>query len=64
MGTAEIAERLGVSRVRVHQIATTDPSFPVPLGEVKAGKIWRTEDIESWIAEHRPNLGAPPAAGS
>jgi hypothetical protein len=54
MGTAEIAERLGVTRVRVHQIATTDPSFPAPLGEVKAGKIWRAEDIESWIAEHRP----------
>ncbi|WP_131764619.1 DNA-binding protein [Candidatus Protofrankia californiensis] len=53
MGTAEIAERLGVSRVRVHQIATTDPSFPEPLDEIKAGKVWLAEDIERWITEHR-----------
>ncbi|EFC85961.1 hypothetical protein [Parafrankia sp. EUN1f] len=54
MGTAEIAERLGVSRVRVHQIATTDPSFPEPLDEIKAGKVWLAEDIERWISKHRP----------
>ncbi|WP_239382701.1 DNA-binding protein [Frankia sp. CIT1] len=54
MGTAEIAARLGVSRVRVHQIVTTDPSFPEPLDEIKAGKIWRADDVERWFAEHRP----------
>ncbi|WP_322749088.1 MULTISPECIES: DNA-binding protein [unclassified Frankia] len=54
MGTAEIAASLGVSRVRVHQIVTTDPSFPAPLDEIKAGKIWRADDVERWIAEHRP----------
>jgi prophage regulatory protein len=59
MGTAEIAERLGVSRVRVHQIVTTDPSFPAPLGEIKAGKVWRAEDVERWIAEHRPAARRP-----
>ncbi|WP_239348321.1 DNA-binding protein [Frankia sp. Cj5] len=54
MGTAEIAACLGVSRVRVHQIVTSDPSFPEPLAEIKAGKIWRADEVIRWIAEHRP----------
>lgn len=57
MGTAEIAAALGVSRVRVHQIVTTDETFPAPLGEIKAGKVWRAVDVERWIAEHRPPTG-------
>ncbi|WP_239329702.1 AlpA family transcriptional regulator [Frankia sp. CiP3] len=53
MGTAEIAERLGVSRQRVHQIETTDPTFPKPVIELSAGKVWETTDVEKWIVERR-----------
>ncbi|WP_026310861.1 helix-turn-helix transcriptional regulator [Parafrankia elaeagni] len=60
MGTAEIAERLGVSRQRVHQIETGDPTFPKPVAELSAGKVWETADIERWIAARR----APRPSGS
>ncbi len=53
MGAAEIGKRLGVSRQRVSQIAAQDPTFPKPVAELAAGRIWHTEDIERWIAEYR-----------
>ncbi|WP_308127749.1 DNA-binding protein [Frankia sp. CiP3] len=53
MGTAEIAERLGVSRQRVQQIETTDPTFPKPVAELSAGKVWESTDVEKWIVERR-----------
>jgi predicted DNA-binding transcriptional regulator AlpA len=53
MGTAEIADRLGVSRQRVHQIETSDPTFPAPVAELSAGKVWESTDVERWIAEKR-----------
>ncbi|WP_349308001.1 DNA-binding protein [Pseudofrankia sp. BMG5.36] len=54
MGAAEIAKRLGVNRTRVNQLLASDPTFPSPYVTLAAGHIWRTEDIEAWIAEHRP----------
>jgi predicted DNA-binding transcriptional regulator AlpA len=54
MGAAEIGERLKISRQRVSQIAADDPTFPKPVAELKAGRVWETADIERWIAEHRP----------
>jgi predicted DNA-binding transcriptional regulator AlpA len=44
---------LGVSRQRVHQIETSDPSFPKPVAELSAGKVWESADVERWIAERR-----------
>lgn len=56
MGAREIEERLGVSRQRAYQL-TTRADWPEPYDTLAMGKIWRTEDIEAWIAEHRPQLG-------
>lgn len=53
MGTAEIAERLGVSR-QWAEILTRRRDFPEPAAILKAGRIWRAEDIEQWATEHRP----------
>ena len=47
VGTAEIAEMLGLSRQRVHQL-TSKPDFPQPLAVLAAGVIWRREDVEEW----------------
>ena len=58
MGTAEIRDRLGVSRQRTDQI-TNHPSFPKPIATLAAGRIWRRVDIEAWIAQRRPNLDEP-----
>lgn len=48
MGLQEIEKRLGVSRQRVHQLAD-HPNFPAAYDVIKAGRIWRTEDIEAWM---------------
>lgn len=67
MGAGEIARRLGgVSRQRVQQIVAR-PDFPQPATQLLTGKVWRAEDVEAWIREHRPELAAPedpPAADS
>lgn len=56
MGSREIEQRLGVSRQRVNQLANR-PDWPAPYDELAMGKVWRIEDIEAWIATHRPDLG-------
>ena len=57
MGTAEIAEYLGLSRQWV-EILSKRRDFPEPAAVLKAGRIWRTEDIEQWAAQHRPQPGS------
>ena len=49
VGAAEIAEMLGVSRQRVHQIVAADETFPEPAAVLTAGKIWLRDQIEVWI---------------
>lgn len=55
-GTFEISRRLGVSRQRVGQL-TARADWPAPLIELAMGKVWRIQDIEAWVREHRPELG-------
>jgi prophage regulatory protein len=55
MGTAEIGQRLGVGRSRAHTI-TRDRSFPEPYQTLIMGSVWDSEDVETWIREHRPEL--------
>ncbi|SCL22188.1 transcriptional regulator, AlpA family [Micromonospora nigra] len=52
-GSAELQERLGVSRVRVVQL-TSRPDFPEPFDRLAGGAVWLMEDVEAWIAEHQP----------
>jgi predicted DNA-binding transcriptional regulator AlpA len=49
VGVAEIAEMLGVSRQRVHQIIREDEAFPHAVAELSAGKIWQRSDVERWL---------------
>jgi hypothetical protein len=48
MSGAEAAELLGVSRQRVHQLATEHPAFPDPVYELGVGKLWLRETIETF----------------
>jgi FtsZ-interacting cell division protein YlmF len=50
VGVAEIAQLLGVSRQRVHELLRTDPAFPEPAAELAAGRIWQRPDVERWMA--------------
>lgn len=47
VGVAEIANILGVTRQRVHQLAET-PDFPEPAAVLTAGKIWERATIMNW----------------
>ena len=54
MGSAEIRHALGdVSRQRVYAI-TSRRDFPEPVAVLEMGNVWLAEDVEAWMAEHRP----------
>jgi len=47
LGMSEVAEKLRVSRQRVHQLASSE-DFPLPVARLKAGAVWLGNEIESW----------------
>lgn len=55
MSVADLKTRLGVSRQRAYQLSQL-PHFPVPYDEVNRMRVWRIEDINTWLREHRPGL--------
>lgn len=61
MGAGEVAVRLGVTRQRVYQLVTRK-GFPDPIASLTMGQVWLTQDVEAWIAQHRPGLDAPDEA--
>ncbi len=56
----EIAQMLGVSPQRVHQLLQTG-DFPEPVADLAIGKVWRREDIEAWA--ERTGRTSRPAEG-
>ena len=55
----EVAEMLGVSRQRVHQILRAYPDFPAPEAELAVGRIWRRQPLPiGWSATPR-STGRP-----
>ena len=48
VGLTEIADMLGLSRQRVHQLTQQDPNFPSPTATLSAGLIWERRAIEEW----------------
>lgn len=60
LGSKEVAELLGVSRQRLHQLVVdTRASFPEPVATLSVGRIWMREDIDRWIAAHPGRRLAP-----
>lgn len=47
MGVAEVAEALGWSRGRVTTY-TARGILPAPVASLRAGQVWRCEDIEAF----------------
>lgn len=43
----EIAEMLGVSQQRVHQLLAKG-GFPPPLAELAIGQVWERNAVEAW----------------
>jgi predicted DNA-binding transcriptional regulator AlpA len=48
VGAAEVAQMLGVVRQYVHRLSQEDPTFPRPVAELAAGRVWKRADIEKW----------------
>lgn len=49
VGSAEIAERLGVKRHQVvHGWRRRYADFPQPVADLRRGAIWAWPDIERW----------------
>ena len=59
VGVAEIADMLGVTRQRVHQLMQA-PDFPNPVAELSAGRIWNRDEVEAWA---RSTGRLPPGYG-
>jgi hypothetical protein len=59
VSAAEAAEVLGVSRQRLHQLATEDPGFPSPLYELAVGRLWARPAIENFNATWQRRGGWP-----
>jgi predicted DNA-binding transcriptional regulator AlpA len=60
-GTAEIADRLGVTRQRAYVISR-QRTFPESWDDLEMGSVWRREDVEAWIAANRPDRLPDPEA--
>jgi prophage regulatory protein len=50
MGLTEIAEFIGISRQRVHQLSQR-PGFPEPYARLSMGIVWRRDEVEAWARE-------------
>ena len=50
VGVTEIAEMLGISRQRAHQLTRAE-GFPAPVAELSAGRIWNRDEVEEWGRE-------------
>lgn len=59
VSAAEAGEVLGVSRQRVHQLASAHSDFPVPLYELGAGKLWTRAAMEGFARRWTRKPGRP-----
>lgn len=60
VGSAEVADMLGVSRQRVQQLIA-EPDWPEPEVSLKMGKVWRRDAIRSWAEQHGRTISGEPA---
>jgi predicted DNA-binding transcriptional regulator AlpA len=58
VGSAEIAEMLGVSRQYVDRLSRAT-SFPAPEAELASGRIWSREAVEAWARAFRKHFCLP-----
>ena len=64
VGPIEAAAMLGVSRQRVHQLATQHRRFPAPLLRLGSGPLWPADAISTFAATWERKPGRPRTAGS
>ncbi len=52
LGMAEAASVLGVSKQRLSKLIESYADFPAPVANLRAGRIWASEDVEAWAKAH------------
>jgi chromosome partitioning protein len=57
LGTAELAELLGVTKQVIGNWRTRDPKFPAPVAELRSTPVWRKEDVLKWAKSE--GIGIP-----
>ncbi|CPX20493.1 Hypothetical protein ERS075604_04368 [Mycobacteroides abscessus] len=60
MSAAEIADDLGVTRQRVHQLREL-PAFPAPLAELRGGAVWDASAVRAFGRDWERKPGRPRA---
>lgn len=58
----QVAERLGINRQSVYNLANRVPDFPKPA-KVGRASLWREAEIDAWRAEHPARTRRKPPAG-
>src|SRR5258708_1562783 len=48
VGTAEVAELLGVTKQTLSNWRSRGSSFPPPIAELRSGPVWKRDDIAAW----------------
>jgi predicted DNA-binding transcriptional regulator AlpA len=59
LSAPEIAEMLGVTRQRVHQLAAENARFPEPILRLGSGPVWIAEAIQHFTREWSRKPGRP-----
>lgn len=63
LSSPDVAELLGVSRQRVHQLDRDHPQFPPPYARLGAGPIWTLPQIEHFAKVWVRKPGRPARTG-
>lgn len=58
----EVADILGVSSQRVHELAANKADFPEPVYELRTGKVWLRDAIEAFGRRWERKPGRPSKA--
>lgn len=59
VGPGEVAELLGVSRQRVHQLSAQHPDFPAPYARLGIGSVWTRPAVEAFERRWSRKPGRP-----
>ena len=62
LSAPDVAEVLGVSRQRVHQLLMEHPRFPAPYARLGSGPIWSRPAVEHFAAGWTRKPGRPAKA--
>ncbi len=63
LGWTELTEVLRLSKTRLRQLEASGV-LPMPIAELRMGRVWSTEDIRQWCSEqHRMLYPLPTGHG-